>query len=183
MPSNHLILCHPLLLLPSIFPSIGVFSTESALRIRWPKYWSFSFNISPSSEDPGLICFRMDWLDLLTVQGTLKSLLQHHSSKASIQRCSAFFIVQLSHPYMTTGKTIPLTRWTFVGKVMSLLFNMLSRLVITFLPRSKHLLISWLQSPSAVIWDPQRIKSVTVSTVSPTTCHEVMGPDAMILVF
>ena len=145
MPSNHLILCRPLLLLPSIFPSIRVFSNESALRIRWPKYWSFSFNMSPSNEHPGLTSFRMDWLDLLAVQGTLKSLLQHHSSKASILQRSAFFIVQLSHPYMTTGKTIALTRWTFVGKVMSLLLNMLSRLVITFLPRSKRLLISWLQ--------------------------------------
>ena len=147
MPSSHLILCRPLLLLPSIFPSIRVFSNESALHIRWPKYWSFSFNISPSNEYSGLISFRMDMLDLLAVQGTLKSLLQHHSSKASTLRCSAFFIVQLSHPYMTTGKTIDLTRWTFVGKVMSLLFHMLSRLVITFLPRSKHLLISWLQLP------------------------------------
>ena len=155
MPSNHLILCRPLLLLPSIFPSIRVFFNESALRIRWPKYWSFNFNISPSNEHPGLISFRMDWLDLLSVQGTLKSLLQHHSSKASILWHSAFFIVQLSHPYMTTGKTIVLTRRTFVGKVMSLLFNMLPRLVITFFPRSKHLLISWLQSPSAVIWSPE----------------------------
>ena len=145
IPSNHLILCHPLLLLPSIFPSIRVFSNESVLRIMWPKYWSYTFNISPSNEHPGLI-FRMDWLDLLAVQGTLKSLLQHHSSKASILQRSAFFIVQLSHPYMTTGKTIALTRWTFVGKVMSLLLNMLSRLVITLLPRSKRLLISWLQS-------------------------------------
>ena len=144
MPSNHFILCCPLLLLPSIFPSIRVFSNESALCIRWSKYWSFSFNISPTNEHPGLISFRMDWLDLLAVQGTLKSLLQHHSSKASILWCSAFFKVQLSHPYMTTGKTIALTRWTFAGKVMSLLLNMLSRLVITFLPRSKHLLISWL---------------------------------------
>ena len=152
MPSNHLILCCHLLFLPSIFPSIRVFCSESVLCIRWPKYGSFSFNISPSNEHPGLVSFRMDWLDLLAVQGTLKSLLQHHSSKASILRCSAFFIVQLSHPYMTTGKTIPLTRRTFVDKVMSLLCNMLSRLVITFLPRSKHLLISWLQSPSAVIW-------------------------------
>ena len=151
MPSNHLILCRLLLLLPSIFPSSRVFSNESALCIRWPKYWSFSFNISPSKEYSGLISFRMDWLDLPAVQGTLKSLLQHHSSKASILQHSAFFIVQLSHPYMITGKTIALTRQTFVGKVMSLLFNMLSRLVITFLPRSKHLLISWLQSPSAVI--------------------------------
>ena len=145
MPSNRLILCHPLLLLISIFPSIRVFSNESALHIRWPKYWSFSFNISPSNEHPGLISFRMDWLDLLAVQGNLKSLLQHHSSKASIPRPSVFFIVQLSHPYMITGKAIALTRWTFVGKVMSLLFNMLSRLVIAFLPRNKHLLISWLQ--------------------------------------
>ena len=151
MPSNHLTLCCPLLLLPSIFPSISVFSNESALRNRWPKYWSFSFNISPYKEHPGLIFFRMDWLDLLAVQEILKSLLQHHSSKASILWCSAFFIVPLSHPYMTTGKTIALTRRTFIGKVMSLLFNMLSRLVITFLPRSKRLLISWLQSPSAVI--------------------------------
>ena len=144
--------------------------------MRWPKYWSFSFNISPSNRHPGLI-FRMDWLDLLAVQGTLKSLLQHHSSKASILRCSAFLIVQLSHPYMTTGKTIALTRQTFVGKVMSLLFNMLSRLVITFLPRCKRLLISWLQSPSAVIWEPPKIKSATVSTVCPSISHEVMGPD------
>ena len=174
MPSNHLILCHPLLLLPSVFPSIRVFSNESALRIRWPKYWSFSFNISHSNEHPGLISFRMDWLDLLAVQGTLKSLLQHHSSKASILLHSAFFTVQLSHPYMTTGKTIALTRWTFVDKVMSLLFNMLSRLVITFLPRNKHLLISWPQSPSAVILKPRKIKSATVSTVSPSICHEVM---------
>ena len=151
MPSNYLILCCPLLLLPSIFLSIRVFSNESALCIRWPKYWSFSFNISPSNENPGLISLRMDWLDLLAVQGTLKSLLQHHSSKASILRHSAFFIVQLSHPCMTTGKTIALTRRTFVSNVMSLLLNMLSRLVITFFPRSKRLLISWLQSPSAVI--------------------------------
>ena len=162
MPSNHLILCHLLLLLPSIFPSIRVFSSESTLRMRWPKYWSVSFSISPSNEHPGLTSFRMDWLDLLAVQGTLKSLLQHHSSKASILLRSAFFIVQLSHPYMTTGKTIALTKWTFVGKVMSLLFNMLSRLVIAFLPRSKHLLISWLQSPSAVILEPPKIKSATV---------------------
>ena len=151
MPSNNLILRHLLLLPTSIFLSIRVFSNESVLCIRWPKYWSFSFNISPSNEHPGLISFRMDWLDLLAVQGPLKSLLQHHSSKASILWCSAFFIVQLSHPYMTTGNTIALTRWTFVDKVMSLLFNMLSRLLITFLPRSKHLLISWLQLPSAVI--------------------------------
>ena len=169
MPSNQLILCRPLLLLLSIFPSNRVFSSEAALRNRWPKYWSFSFNISSCNEHPGLISFRMDWLDLLAVQGTLKSLLQHHSSKASILRCSAFFIVQLSHPYMTTGKTIALTRRTFVDKVMSLLFNMLSRLVITFLPRSKCLLISWLQSPSAVILEPRKIKS---ATVSPSICHE-----------
>ena len=183
MPSNHLILCRPLLLLPSIFPSIRAFSSESVLRIRWPKYWSFSFSISPSNKYSGLIPFRMDCLDLLTVQGTLKSLLQHHSSKTSVLRCSAFFIVQLSHPYMTTGKTIALSRWTFVSKAMSLLFNMLSRLVITFLPRSKHLLISWLQSPSAMILEPKKIKSVTVSPVSPSVCHEVMGPDTMIFVF
>ena len=157
MPSNHLILCRPLLLLPSIFPIIRVFSNESAPYIRWPKYWSLSFNISPSNEHSGLISFRMDWLDLLAVQGTLKSLLQHHSSKASLLRCSAFFIDQLSHPYMTTGKTIALARRTFVDKVMSLLFNMLSRLVITFLQRSKHLLISWLQSPSAVSLEPRKI--------------------------
>ena len=151
MPSSQLILCHPLLLLPPIPPSNRVFSNESTLRMRWPKYWSFSFSIIPSKVHPGLISFRVDWLHLLAVQGTLKSLLQHHSSKASILQRSLFFTVQLSHPYVTTGKTIALTRWTFVGKVMSLLFNMLSRLVITFLPRSKHLLISWLQSPSAVI--------------------------------
>ena len=157
MPSNHLILCCTLLLPPSIFTSIRVVSNESVLHIRWPKYGSFSFSISPSSEYSGLISFRMDWLDLLAVQGTLKSLLQHHSSKVSILRCSAFFTVQLSHPYMTTGKTIALTRWNFVGKLMCLLFNMLSRLVITLLPRSKHLLISWLQSPSAVILEPQKI--------------------------
>ena len=166
MPSNHLILCCPLLLLPSIFSSIQVFSNESALRIRWTRYWSFSFNIRPSNEYPGLIFFRMDWLDLLAVQGTLKSLLQHHSSKASILRHSAFFIVQLSHPYMTTGKTIALTRQTFVGKVMSLLFNMLSRLVLTFLLRSKHLLISWLQSPSAVI-----LKPIYLPWSDGTGCH------------
>ena len=183
MPSNHLILCCPLLLLPSIFPSIRVFSSESALRIRLPKYWSFSFSISPSNEYAGLISFRMDWLDLLAVQGTLKSLLQHHSTNASVLQCSAFFIVQLSHPYMTTGKTIALTRRTFVGTVMSLLFNMLSRWVITFLPRSKRLLISWLQSPSAVILEPNKIKSDTVSTVSPSISHEVMGPDAIIFFF
>ena len=179
MPSNHLILCRPLLLPPSIFPSIRVFSNEKALLIRWPKYWSFSFNISPSNEHPGLTSFRMDWLALLAVQRTLKSLLQHHSSKASILWRSAFFTVQLSHPYMTTGKTIALTRQTFVDKVVSLLFNRLSRLVITFLPRNKHLLISWLQSPSAVILEPPKIKS---ATVSPSICHKVMGPNIMILV-
>ena len=183
MPSNRLILCHPLLLLPSTFPSSRVFSNESALCIRWPKYWSFSLNISPSNEHSGLISFRMDWLDLLAVQGTLRSLLQHHSSKALILRCSAFFKVQLSHPYMTNGKNIALTRRTFVGKVMSLLFNMLSRLVIAFLPRSKRPFISWLQSPSVVILEPPKIKSVTVSTVSPSICHKVMGLNAMILVF
>ena len=158
MPSSHLILCRPLLLLPPIPPSIRVFPNESTLHMRWPEYWSFSFSINPSNEHPGLISFRMDWLDLLAVQGTLKSFLQHHSSKASIFRHSAFFSIQLSHPYMTTGKTIALTRRTFVGKVMSLIFNMLSRLVITFLPRSKHLLISWLQSPSAVILEPPKNK-------------------------
>ena len=162
IPSNHLILCRPLLPPPSIFPSIRVFSNESVLCIRWPKYWSFSFSISPCKEYSGLVSFRMDWLDLLAVQGTLKSLLQHNSSKESILQCSVFFIVQLSHPYMTSGRTIVLTRRTFVGKVMSLLFNM-SRLVITFLPRSKCLLISWLQSPSAVILEPRKIKSDTVS--------------------
>ena len=164
-----------------IFPSISIFSNELVLCIKWPKYWSFS--ISPSNEYSGLISFRTYWLDLLEVQGTLKNLLQHHSTKASVLQCSDFFIVQLSHPYMTTGKTIPLTRWTFVGRVMSLLFNMLSRLVIPFLPRSKRLLISWLQSPSAVILDPKKIMSLTVSIVSPSTCREVMGLDAMILVF
>ena len=183
MSSNHLILCCPLFFLPSIFPSIRVFSNESVLHSRWPKYWNFSFSISLSNEHPGLISFRMDWSDLLAVQGTLKSLLQHHSSKASILQCLAFFMVQLSHPYMTTGKTIALTRQTFVGKVMSLLFNMLSRLVITFLPRSNCLLISWLQSPSAVILEPKKRKSVTVSTFSPSIFHDVMGPDAMILAF
>ena len=182
-PSHHLILCHPLLLLPSVFPSIRVFSNESVLLTRWPKYWSFRFSIGPSNEYSGLISFRMDWLDLLAVQETLKSLLQHHSAKASILQCSAFFTVQLSHPYMTTGKNITLTRWTFVGKVISLLFNTLFKLVITFLPRSKSLLISWLQSPSAVILEPPKINSDTVSTVSPSISHEVMGPDVMILVF
>ena len=179
MPSNHLILCHLLLLPPSILPSIRVFSNESVLHIRWPKYWSFSFGISLSNEYSGLISFRVAWLALLAVQGTLKSLLQHHSSKASILQGSAFFTVHLSHPYMTIGKIIALTRRTFVGKVMSLLFNMLSRLVIIFLPRSKYLLISWLQSPSAVILEPRKIKS---AAVSPSICHEVMGSDAMILV-
>ena len=182
MPSNHLILCHPLLLPPSIFPSVRAFSNESVLCIRWPKFWSFSFSICPSNEYLGLISFRMDWLDLPVVQRTLKSLLQHHGSKASILQRSAFFIVQLSHLYMATGKTIALTRQTFVDKIMSL-FNMLSRLVKSFLPRTKCLLISWLQSPSAVILEPPKIKSATVSTVSPSVCHEVMGLDATILVF
>jgi len=172
MPSNHLILCRPLLPPPSIFASIRVFSNELVLRIRWPKY-----------EYSGLISFRIDWLDLLAVKGIPKSLLQHHSSKASILLPSAFFIVQLSHPYMTTGKTIALTRWTFVGKIMLLLFNMLSSLVIACLPKSKRILISWLQSPSAVILEPPKIKSVTVSIVLPSICHEMMEPDAMILVF
>ena len=181
MPSNHLILCRPPLLLPSIFPSIRVFSNESVLPIRWPEYQSFSFSFSPSNEYSGLIFFRMNWLDLFAVQGTLKSLLQYHSSKASILWCSAFFIVQLLYPYMTTGKTIALTRWTFVGKVISLLFNMLSRLVITFLPRSKHLLISWLQSPSAVILDPEKNKvwhcfhcfSIYLPWSDGTRCHDL----------
>ena len=183
MPSSHLILCRLLLLLPPIPPSITVFSNESTLCMMWPNYWSFSFSIIPSTEIPGLISFRMDLLDFLAVQGTLKSLLQYHSSKASILWCSAFFTVQHSHPYITTGKTIALTRWTLVGKVMSLLLNMLSRLVITFLPRSKRLSISWLQSPSAVILEPQKIKSDTVSPVSPSISYEVMAPDAMMLVF
>ena len=178
MPSNQLILYHPLLLSPSIFPSIRVFSNESLLRITWSKYWSFS-----SNEYLGWISFRTDWFDLLAVQGTLKCLLQHYSTKASIFWHSAFFIVQISHPYMTTGKTIALTRWTFVGKVMSLLFNMLSKLVITFLPRSKRLSVSWLQSPSAVILEPPELKSLTVSIVSRSICHEVMGLDVMLLVF
>ena len=173
MPSNHLILCHSLLLLPSIFPSMRVFSNESAFRITWPKYWSFSFNISPSNEHPRLISFRMNWLDLLAVQGTLKSLLQHHNSKTSILWCSAFFIVQLSHPYMTTGKTIALTRWTFVDKVMPLLFNMLSRLFKTFLPRSKRLLISWLQSPG----DTQNSSvSVSVGSLGPGVHKVCLSP-------
>ena len=171
MPSSHLILCRPLLLLPPISPSIRVFPNDSTLHMRWPKYWSFSFSVIPSKEIPGLISFRMDRLDLLAFQGTLKSLLQHHSSKASVLRCSAFFTVQLSHPYMTTGKTIALTRRALVGQVTSLLLNMLSRLVITFLPRSKRLLISWLQSPSAVILEPPKIKSDTVRTVSPSISH------------
>ena len=175
MPSNRLILWCPLLLLPSVFPSTGVFSNESVLRIWWPNYWSFSFSINPSNEYSGLISFRIDWLDLLAVQGTLKSLLQHHSSKASILFRSAFFMVQLSHPYMTARKSIGLTLWTFVSKVMSLLFNMLCRLVI-FLPGSKRLLISWLQSPSAVILEPKKRKSTTVSIVTPSICHEMMGP-------
>ena len=183
MPSSHLILCHSLLLLASIFPGIRVFFKESFLHIRWLKYCSFSFSISLSNEYSGLISFRIDWLDLHAVQGTLKHLLQHNSSKASILWCSAFFIVQLSHPYMTTGKIIALTRQTFISNVMSLLFNMLSRLVIAFLPRGKHLLISWLQSPSAVILEPKKIKSVTFPIVSASTCLYEMGPRAMILVF
>ena len=176
MLSSHLILCCPLLLLPSIFPSIGVFSSESALHIRWPQYWSFTFSISPSNEYPGLISCRIDWLNLLAVYGTLKSLLQHHNLKTSILQHLAFFMVQLLHPYMTTGKTIALTTQTFVGKVMCLLFNMLSRFVIAFLSRSKHLLISWLQSQSAVILEHKKIKFVTVSTYSPSICHEAGFP-------
>ena len=183
MPSNHLILCRPLLLLPSIFPSIGVSSKESALHIRWPKYWSFSFSISPSNGHSELIPFRMDWLDLLAVQGTLKSLLQHYRSKASILQCSGFFMVPLSHPYMTTGKAITLTILTFINKMMSPLFSTLSRFVIALLPRSKHVFISWLQSLSSVILEPREIKSVTVSLVSSSICHEMMGLDAVILVF
>ena len=182
MPSSHLILCRPLLLLPLIPPSIRVFSNESTLHMRWPKYWSFSFSIIPSKEHPGLISFRMDWLDVLTVQGTLKSLLHHHNLKTAVLQHSTFFVIHLSHPYMTTGKTIALTRQTFVGKVISLLFNMLSRFLIAFPPRSKCLLISWLKSPSAVILEPKK-ESVTVSIVSPSIGHEVMGLDAMILVF
>ena len=175
MPSNHIILCHPLLFLPSIFLSIRVFSNESVFHIRWPKYWSSaSASVLPMNiQDSGLISFRMDWLDLLAVQGTLKSLLQHHSAKASILRCPASFIIQLSHPYRTTGETIALTRWTSFGKVMSQLFNMLSKSVTAVLPRSKCLLISWLQSPSAVILEPPKIKAVTVSIVSPSICHQV----------
>ena len=182
MPSNHLILWHPCLLLPSIFLSITVFSNKSVLHIRWPKYWSFSFSISPSNESSGLISFRIDWVALHAVQGTLKSLLQHHSSKESILWRSAFFMVQLLHPYMTTGKTITLTGWTYVGKVMSLFFNMLSRWVIAFLPRSEYLLISWLQSLSAVILEPRKIKCHCFYCF-PSICHEVMGPDAMIFIF
>ena len=183
MPSSHLILCHPLLLLPPIPPSIRVFSSKSTLHMRWPKYWIFSFIIIPSKEHPGLVSFRMDWLDLLAVQGTPKHLLQHHSSKSPIRRHSAFFTVQLSHPCMTTGKTITWTSRTFVRKVMCLLLNRLYRLVITFLPRSKSLLISWLQSPFVVILEPRIIKSDTVSTVSPSISHEVVGLDAMIFIF
>ena len=183
MPSSHLILCRPLLLLPPIPPHIRVFSNDATLRMRWPKYWSFSFSISPSKEYSGLISLRIDWFDIFPVQGTVKSLLQHLSSKTLILQHSAFSLVQLSHPYMTTGKTIALTIWIFASKVMSLLFNMLSRLFITFLPRSKHLLISWLKSASAVILEPPKIKLATVSTVSLSICREVMGPDAMILVF
>ena len=183
MPFNHLILCHPFLLLPSIFPSIRIFSNESVFHIRWPKNWSFSFSISLSNEYSGLISFRMDWLDLLGVQGILKNLLQHHISKASILQHSAFFMFQISSPNVTTGKTKAWTIYTFVGKIMSLLFNMLSRLVIAFLPGSKHHLILWLQSLCAVILEPKKIKSVTVSIVSPSICHEVMGLDAMIFIF
>ena len=182
MPSNHLILCHPLLLLPSVFTSIRVFSNESVLPIRWPKYWSFSFSISPCNEYLGLIAFRVDWFVLLAVQGALKSLLQHHSSKVSVLQHSVFFIVQLSHPYMTTGKIIALTRWTFVSKVMFLLFNMLSKLVIAFFPSSKCLNFTAAVTICSDFGSP-KIKSVTVSTVVPSICHEVMGPDAMILVF
>ena len=181
MPSNRLILCRSILLLPSVFLSIRVFSNELILHIRWPKFWSFS--ISPSSEYSGLISFRIDWFDLLAVQGALKSLLQHHNLKASIIWHSVFFMVQLSHPYMTTGKTIAFTRWTFISKIMSLLFNMLSRFVIAFLPRSKHLLILWLQLPSAVILEPKKMKSVPVFISPPSICHKVLGPDATILVF
>ena len=183
MPSSHLILCRPLLLLPPIPPSIRVFANESTVHMRWPKYWSFSLSTSPSNEYQGMISFRMGWLDPFAVQGTLKNLLQHHSSKASMLQRSIFFTVQLSHPYMTTGKTIALTGQTFVGKVMSPLFNMLSRLLITFFPRSKRLLISWLQSPSAVILEPPKLKSDTVSTVSQCISHEVMGLDTMIFIF
>ena len=183
MPSSHLILCYPILLLPSIFPSIRVLYNKSILHIRRPKYWSFSFSASPSNKYSGLIPFRINWFDLPAAQGILKSFLKHHSSKALIVWPSVFFMVRPSHPYMTARKTIALNRWIFVGKVMTLLFNMLSRFVLSFLTRSKHLLISWLQSPSAVILEPKQTKSVTVSTFSPSICHEVMGPDAMILVF
>ena len=183
MPSSHLILCHPLLLLPPFPPSIKVFSNESTLCMRWPKYWSFSFTFSPSKKQPGLISFILDWLDLVAVQGTPKSLLKYHSSKASILWCAAFFTVQLSHPYMTTGKTIALTRQTCVGKVISQLFNILSSLVMTFFPRSKHLLISLLLSTFALMFEPSKIKSATVSTISPSICHEVMGLNTMIFVF
>ena len=183
MPSNHTVLCHPLLLLPSIFPNIRVFSKESTLYIRYPKCWSFCFSINPSNEYSGMISFRIYWFDFLAAQGTLKSLLQHHSSKASILWHSTFCIIQLSHPYTTTGKIVLLTRWTFVNKVMSLLFNTWSRFVTVFFPRSKHLLISWRQSPSAVILEPKEIKSVTLFIVSPSICHEVIGPVAMIFVF
>ena len=181
MPSKHLILCHPFLLLSSVFSSIKVFSKESAFHIRWPKYWSFS--ISPTNEYVGLISFRIDYFDLLAVQGTLNSPIQHHSLKTSILWCSAFLMVQPPHPYMTTGKSIALTRRAFVSKVMCMLFNMLSRLVIAFLPRSKHILIVWLQLPSSVILEPPKIKSVTVSTFHPSICHKVMGLEAMILAF
>ena len=183
MPSNHLILCHSILPLPSIFPSIKVFSNDTELSIRWPKFWSFNFSISPSNDYSGLISFKCGWLDILAIQETLKSLLQHHSSKASILQCSAFFMIPLSHPYMTTRKNIALTRWTFVDKVMFLLFNKLSGLVTAFLPRSKCFLISCLQSPSAVILEPKKRNYVTVFIVSPSICHEVMGLDTMILVF
>ena len=183
MPSNHLILYRSLLFLPSIFPSIRVFSNESVLHIRCRKYWSFSFSLSPSNEYSGLISFKIDWFDLLAVQGTLKSLLQHHSANASVLWHSAFFMVQLSHPYMTTGKTIALTRQTFAGKVIFLLFSMLSGLVIAFLPRSKHLLVSWLQSPSAVILEPRNIKSLSVCIISLSICYEVMGLEAIIFIF
>ena len=183
MPSNHLILCRPLIFPPSIFPSIRVFSSESVLPNRWPEYWSYSFNISPSNEYSGLISFRIDWFDLLAVQGTLNSLLQHHSSEASILLPSAFFMIQISHTYMTTGKTIALTRWTFVDKVMFLLFNNCLKLVMVFFPRSRSLLVSWLQSPSAVILEPKKIKSLTVSIVSTSICHEMMGLDAIIFFF
>ena len=183
MPSNHLILCRPLLLLPSVFPSIKVFANESVLHIRWPKYWSLNFSISPSNEYSRLISFRIDWLDLLAVQGTLKSLLQHHSSKASVLRCSAFCMVQLSHLYVTTGKNHSFDYMDLVGKVMSLLFKMLSRFVIAFLPKSKSLLTLWLQSPFTVILEPKKMKSITVSTFFPSICHDVMGLQAMIFIF